>query len=102
MERLGEQDKLFHVHRCLTGLGAEHLAPRTDEIAEVEQAQVRERLFAERILAQVKLELAGLILDVSKLGLPVLPPRHQPAGNAHLQRDMTGIHRGFRIVSRAL
>ena len=85
VERLGEQDQLLHVHRDLAGLGAEHLAPRADEVAEVEQAQVRERLLAQRVLAQVELELAGLVLDVTELGLAVLPPRHQPAGDAHLE-----------------
>ena len=53
------------------------------------KAQVRERLLTQRILAQVELELAGFVLDVAELGLAVLPPRHQPARDAHLNRRGT-------------
>ncbi len=101
VERLGQKDQLLHVHGDLAGLRPEHLAPPSHEVAEVKQAQVCERLLAQHILAQIKLQLPGFILNVGELGLPVLPPRHQPSRNPNLENGDWSGHRGCTGLRRS-
>ena len=81
-QRLGEDLIAIDTQRQLTAAAAQHRAIDTDQIAQIERAQPRERLLAEHVDSRVQLHLARAIDEVEERGLAGAAPRGDPAGDA--------------------
>ena len=81
-ERLGQQRHRFHPHGDLAGPRAKHRPGHPDHVAQVEQVDEREYLFAEIITAEVHLDPRPLVCQMAEHRLPVRAPCDQPARNS--------------------
>ena len=82
-QRLRQHLCARHAHGGLSGLRAEERARDADHVADVEELERLEELIAELVPAEVELDAAALVREVSEARLPVPAPRDDAPRHAH-------------------
>ncbi len=80
-QRLGKKRKLLDVHGKFVGAGAEEIAFRADVIAEIEQLEQLELLFADIVELDVELQARAVLLQVREAGLALAADGHEASGD---------------------
>ena len=83
-QRFTEQRDLLHMDGDLPRLGLERIAAHADNVADVILAEIGKLLLGHSVLADVELDLAAVILNVTENGLAHAALGHDAAGG--LQR----------------
>ncbi len=81
---LGQERDLVDVNRQFVGLGAEQVSAHADVVADIEQLEQLEALFADRVLLDVELQPLALLLQVDEGGLAHGANGDQAAGHPHI------------------
>jgi hypothetical protein len=97
-EALGQELDLARPDRQLVGLGAEQVPLDADEVAEVEQLEDREVPLADRVLADVDLDLRRAVRDDEEVGLAEAPDRQDPPRRRRLDLRRVELLAGLAAV----
>ena len=84
LQALGEKSDLLCVNGDFPGLGLEHIAADTDDVADIVLLEILVGLFSYAVSCHIALDVAGLVLHIAEGSLTHDALGHHASGDSHL------------------